>query len=221
MIVAGRKPLDAIAEMIAEAHRVLILGCGECVTVCSAGGQKEVELLCSELQLHQSAIPTREFIKHTVQRQCDREFLEPILQLARDVDLVISMACGAGVQLCAELMFPVPVKPALNTQFMGITQEVGSWVERCIGCGDCRLHVFAGICPMTRCAKSLLNGPCGGSMNGFCEINKDQECAWQLIYDRAAQLGNLEALAALVAPTDWSKGREGGVRSIVRQDLIK
>ncbi|MBN2057054.1 methylenetetrahydrofolate reductase C-terminal domain-containing protein [bacterium] len=220
MIVAERKPFEEILELTRGYSRLLLVGCGECVTVCCAGGEREVAALAAGLKTRaRLENRTLTIIEHTVKRQCDREFLEPLDELVEDIDMVLSLACGAGVQLLAEQFFPLPVKPALNTQFMGITVEPGQWSERCAGCGDCRLHLFAGICPITRCSKGLLNGPCGGSMDGHCEVDPDIQCAWQLIHDRLAAAGLLESCIEITPPNDWSTSRAGGPRRVIREDL--
>jgi hypothetical protein len=122
------------------------------------------------------------------------------------------------VQALAERFPKTPIYPGLNTQFIGILESQGVWTEKCAGCGNCRLGEFAGICPITRCAKHLLNGPCGGSQEGKCEVNPDLECGWQLIYDRAVSLGIVDSLERIVPPHDWSTGLDGGPRKVVRED---
>lgn len=221
MIVGDRKPLDEIKAMLEGYQRVLIMGCGTCVSVCMAGGMKEVAILASQLrmdaQLRNSNV---EFGEETIQRQCDREYIEPVLENAKTYDIVLSMACGVGVQLLAEMLEPVPVIPALNTTFMGVTEEEGTWLERCRGCGDCILSDTGGICPVARCAKSLFNGPCGGSVSGKCEVSPDTPCAWQLIYDRLSALGQLEKMEVLQPVKDWSTSSYGVPRSRTREDAI-
>ncbi|MFC1971638.1 methylenetetrahydrofolate reductase C-terminal domain-containing protein [Chloroflexota bacterium] len=194
MIVGDRKPFDEIKESAKEYKKLLILGCGTCVSVCMAGGEKEVELLASQLRMARKMEETDvEIGETTIQRQCDREYIEPIIDMAKDYDVVISMACGAGVQMMAELLEPLPVIPALNTRFIGVTQDEGVWVERCRACGKCLLADFGGICPMTMCAKSLVNGACGGSTGGKCEVG-DWDCAWVKIVERLEKQGKLDKL---------------------------
>ena len=204
MIVAERKPLDEIKESIQDYKKLLILGCGTCTSVCMAGGEKEVELLASELRMA-SQLEGRdvEIGEATILRQCDREYIEPIVEKAKDYDAVLSMACGAGVQFVAEMLEPMTVVPALNTRFIGVTEEEGMWAERCCACGDCLLADFGGICPVTRCAKGLINGPCGGSKEGKCEAGDDRDCAWELIYNRLKQQGKLGNIRKLLLPRDY------------------
>jgi ferredoxin len=192
MIVGERKPFEEIKESTSGYKKQLILGCGTCVSVCMAGGEKEVELLASQLRMTRKMEGTDvEIGEATIQRQCDSEYIEPIINKCKDYDVVISMACGAGVQMMADLLEPLSVIPAVNTQFIGVTQEEGSWAERCRACGNCLLSDFGGICPMTMCAKSLVNGPCGGSTNKKCEVG-EWNCAWERIIERLTKQGKLD-----------------------------
>jgi len=220
MIVAERKPMDEITEFIVGCKKILLVGCNECVTVCYAGGRKEVEILASALKMaFMKEGKELEIDQVTLERQCDQEYLEEVRSTIDQYDAVISMACGVGVQFMAEKYLNVPVYPALNTLFMGVTEERGVWAERCQGCGQCILGQTAGICPISRCAKRLLNGPCGGSTNGKCEINKELDCAWQLIIDRLKELGRLDDYDTLIPIKDWSSERAGGPRKVIREDL--
>jgi len=193
MIVGERKPFDEIKDEVRDCKKVLILGCGTCVSVCMAGGEKEVELLASELRMaNKLAGKEVEIGQATIQRQCDREYIQPIIENAKDYDLILSMACGAGVQLVSDVLEPKPVVPALNTNFIGVVESEGVWAERCRSCGSCVLDETGGICPVVRCAKGLLNGPCGGTKDGKCEIDPEKDCAWTLIYNRLEKQGRLD-----------------------------
>ncbi|MCA9990262.1 MAG: methylenetetrahydrofolate reductase C-terminal domain-containing protein, partial [Anaerolineales bacterium] len=155
----------------------------------------------------------------TVQRQCEWEYLDQIADRVADADLVLSLGCGIGVQAIAEHFPKAWVVPGLNTSFLGIPTEQGVWDERCAACGDCILGLTGGICPIARCSKSLLNGPCGGSEAGHCEIDPNVPCAWQLIYDRMSAMGKLDLLLEIQPPKNWRAARDGGPRRIIRQDL--
>ena len=220
MIVAEQKPLDEIKQLVSGYDKVLVLGCGTCVTVCFAGGEKEVGILASSLRMatRLDGIQT-EFLEATVQRQCEYEYNEAIAELLSQVDAVLSIACGIGVQTMNEQYPGIQTLPGLNTTFLGQPTEQGVWEERCQACGNCVLGTTGGICPIARCAKSLLNGPCGGSQDGVCEVDPDVPCAWQLIYDRMAALGKLDLLLELNTMKDWRTSRDGGQRKIVREDL--
>ena len=220
MIIGEQKPLDEIKQMIADYQEVLILGCGTCVTVCFAGGEKEVGILASALRMATGLEgQPREFAEATVQRQCEYEYNEEVADLVREADAVLSLACGIGVQTMNE-QFPEKITlPGLNTTFLGQPTEQGVWDERCQVCGNCVLDKTAGICPIARCSKSIFNGPCGGSAGGKCEIAPEIDCAWQLIYDRLKALGKLELLTEIQPVKDWSTSRDGGPRKIVKEDL--
>ena len=222
MITAERKPFDEIYEYVRKHKNVLILGCGSCVTVCMAGGEKEVGILASQIRLAAREKGDDVTIEeHTITRQCDREFFdEKTAKKIEKADAVLSIACGVGVQFCAECFPNKIVTPGLDTKFYGATVEQGVWSERCAGCGRCVLEDFGGVCPIARCSKSLLNGPCGGSSKGKCEVDPENiDCAWQLIYDRMKTLGRLDDLAKNQPVKDWSSSRDGGPRKIVREDM--
>ena len=198
MIVAARKPFEQIKAALAGCQRVLVVGCGTCVAVCLAGGEKEVHILASQLRLA-ARVEGRGLLADevTLERQCDREFLEPLARKVAGYDALLSTACGAGVQLLAERYPDKPVLAALNTSFIGVAEGPGVWSERCRACNDCLLSLTGGICPLTMCAKGLLNGPCGGAQEGRCEVEPERPCAWQQIYDRLAAQGRLEVLRAI------------------------
>jgi ferredoxin len=220
MIVADKKPMEEIIESVKDYRNILVLGCNECVTVCEAGGKKEVGVLASALRMY-FLNQGREvnIAERTLERQCDHEYLEEIRDGIDQYDAVISIACGVGVQFMAEKYRNTPVLPGVNTCFMGATEKRGLWTERCQGCGQCILARTGGICPISRCAKRLFNGPCGGSAAGKCEVNKEIECGWQLIIDRLESLGKLDEYEVISPIKDWSTDRAGGPRKVVREDV--
>lgn len=220
MIVAEQKSLDEIKALIGDARKVLVAGCGTCVTVCFAGGAREAAIMASSLRMATKLDGAEKEVSDvTVQRQCEWEYLDEMRDRVREADVVLSLGCGIGVQAIAEHFPETWVVPGLNTTFLGLPTEQGIWAERCAACGDCILGLTGGICPIARCSKSLLNGPCGGSENGHCEIDPEVPCAWQLIYDRLSSLGRLDALLEIQTPKNWGKARDGGPRKIVRSDL--
>jgi len=203
MIVAERKPLDEIRGMIEGYGKVLTVGCGTCVSVCLAGGSKEVDTLNCELKLALGDRETR-LGGHTVKRQCDMEFLAELDEIAENYDAFVSMACGAGIQFLAERFPEKPVFPAVNTVSISVNRDVGWYEENCRACGTCVLGSTGGICPVTACAKGLFNGPCGGTNNGSCEIHNDQPCAWYRIYERLEKQGRLAQIIEFSPPRDWT-----------------
>lgn len=221
MIIAEQKPLEEIKTLIANAENVLVVGCGTCVTVCFAGGAREAAITSASLRMASRLDGHPKSVTDvTVQRQCEWEYLDQVAAQIGEADIVLSLGCGIGVQAIAEHFPSTWVVPGLNTKFLGLPTEQGVWVERCAACGDCVLGLTGGICPIARCSKSLLNGPCGGSEAGHCEVSPDIPCAWQLIYDRLASLDKLNVLLELQPPKNWRTSRDGGPRRIVRQDLL-
>ncbi|RJR30531.1 MAG: hypothetical protein C4576_33465 [Desulfobacteraceae bacterium] len=219
MITGEQKPIEEIRGMIEPYERILVLGCNSCVAECAAGGEKETGMLASALRMAARMEGKKSVIQErSLDRQCVKEFVIRIDDIIDQYDAILSLACGAGVQAVGDMYREVPVIPALNTEFLGETRDQGYWVENCLGCGDCMLYQFGGVCPLARCSKQLMNGPCGGSKEGICEVRPDLPCAWQEIIDRLDRFGDLRRLEKIVPPKNWSKKNAGGPRRIVRED---
>ena len=220
MIVGDLKPLEEIVSAVKEYKKVLVLGCGSCVTVCLSGGEKEAEQLCRELsKIKHYEGPPPEFEMGCILRQCEEDLVNEYQSIPDGTEAILSLACGAGVQTVADAHDPLPVIPALNTTFLGASAKPGIWAEMCRGCGDCVLTFTGGICPVARCAKGLFNGPCGGSQNGSCEVGFDVPCAWAMIYYRLKRQDKLYLLDEIRGPKDWRPGGAGGPRKRVRLGL--
>jgi ferredoxin len=210
MIVAEIKPFGEIKDMLKDYNKIFVIGCGTCVTVCLSGGERQVELLASALRMARKIEGNEITIgERTISRQCDPEFVDQIKDEAIQYDAVLSMGCGAGVQVIAERLKNIPVLPAMNTIFIGASDGEGNFLEMCAACGDCILSLTGGICPVARCAKQLLNGPCGGAQDGKCEISPDVPCAWNLIIERLSKSGNLHKLERIFPLKNWGKNRTG------------
>ena len=221
MIVGEQKPIAEIIRKVSPYDKLLILGCGTCVKTCFSGGEEEVAILASALRLAFQKDGKKIKIEElTIERQCEDEFIKDAAPAVRRNDAVLSLACGAGVQMIASRFTKSPVIPGVNTTFIGVLEKQGLFAEKCLGCGNCILDVFADICPITRCSKKLLNGPCGGSQNGRCEVNSETDCAWQLIIDRYKSLGQMDKLLTYIPPKDWRTSQAGGPRKLLREDLI-
>lgn len=229
MIIADAKPVEEILEMLPAQGRVLVAGCNGCTAVCHAGGEKEARQLAQALRLAaKTAGRALEIGEYTVTRQCEPEFVAELGDSVEDLGpaavpskaAVVSVACGVGVQMLAEYYPGVSVYPGVDTTFYGTTTEHGVWEERCQGCGACILGDTFGLCPIARCAKSLLNGPCGGSQRGWCEVGGETvPCVWDMIVRRAMDAGQLEKMAVRADAKDWRSSRDGGQRKRVREDL--
>ncbi len=221
MITGTPKPIEEILEMLEPYDNIIVAGCFGCVTVCRVGGDKEVQVLSSTLRLAREASGKKIEIREVcLERQCDPEYLEPMRPYIEDYQAVLSIACGAGIQFMAEKFLKTPLLPGINTGFLGVTERQGEWTERCQGCGDCVLHLTGGICPVTRCAKSIFHGPCGGSVEGICEVAKDVKCGWQMIIDRLISLDQMENYSKLKPYKGWDSSRDGGPRRIIREDMV-
>ncbi|MGD8561326.1 MAG: methylenetetrahydrofolate reductase C-terminal domain-containing protein [Desulfarculaceae bacterium] len=205
MIVAERKPFDEIDQAVQGFRRVLVVGCGTCVAVCLTGGEKEAGILAAQLDIS-SRLKERDqvFTTACVERQCDREFLDELAEPAMECDAMLSLACGAGIQFLAERYPQVPIIAGVNTSFIGVNQDVGVWEEKCRACNQCLLTLTGGICPVSLCPKSMLNGPCGGTEDGRCETDSSRNCVWSLIYERLEGTGRLQNLLEVQAPRDFS-----------------
>jgi ferredoxin len=221
MIVGQQKAIAEIKEKLAPFTRVLILGCGTCVKTCFAGGEDEVAILAAALRLAFRKDGRKVQIEElTIERQCEDAFIKEAAAAVARNEAVLSLACGAGVQMVADRFSKVLVLPGVDTTFIGILEKPGLFTEKCLGCGSCIVDKFGGVCPVSRCAKKLLNGPCGGSRDGKCEVNPGTDCAWQIIIDRAKETGGMDKLAAYVPPRDWRSSYSGGPRKLFREDQV-
>lgn len=220
MIIGKRKDLSEIMDMIKGSKRLLVAGCGTCVTISFAGGAREAAELVSQIKMILKKEGQKIEIKEqTSLRQCEVEFIEKQAPDVKQADVILSLACGVGVQTMAEVFPSIRVLPGIDTMMIGSHSSDRVFKEYCGACGDCILDETGGICPIARCSKSMLNGPCGGSQNGKCEISPEVPCAWQLIYDRLKELGELDRLKEIFLPKDWSSSRDGGPRKIIREDV--
>lgn len=185
------------------------------MTVGSTGGAREVGLLAQEIILgSQAAGRDVKIWEHVVERQCEPLFIEELAKDIGSVEVVLSLGCGVGVQALAERYPEVLIFPALDTRFVGMNARQGVWVERCQACGECILGETDGICPVVRCSKGLLNGPCGGSQNGMCEVGDGIPCAWALIYERMERRGEVAHLLSIQEAKNW--GKAYGPRTVVK-----
>jgi len=214
--ITEQKPFDEVMQYLEKCGRVYLIGCGTCATMCHTGGKSEVLEMKEKLEAAGKKV-TGWMVIPTA---CDELTKDALSENAKDVeaaDGILVMTCAFGVQTVTLYLDKKPVYPALNTLFIGREESPGYFTEVCMQCGSCVLAQTAGICPLVRCAKSLLNGPCGGSVAGKCEIDPDTPCAWQIIYDRLAALGQLDKLEEIQPVRDWSTSLAGGPRKITIQ----
>ncbi|MCL4492994.1 MAG: methylenetetrahydrofolate reductase C-terminal domain-containing protein [Nitrospirae bacterium] len=220
MIVGSQKSIDEIWDMVKDFKKVLVFGCNTCVAICHAGGGKEAETIATLLRMRAAQEGKNMEVNHAdIMRHCEPEYFDPLMDEVRKYDLVLSTACGVGVNFLSERIGNIPVYPGINTSFYGAVPKAGEFVELCGGCGNCILHLTGGICPVVRCSKSLMNGPCGGTNKGKCEVSDEIDCAWYLIVERMKKLGTLEKLAEVQPARNWSPGTHGGPRRVVVEHL--
>ena len=192
MIITQKKPIEELMAMVGDAKTVAIVGCGSCATACQTGGENEVAALKAYLESNGKTVVATAIADYCCMNLGVKAKCKPIV--AAKPDCVICMSCGDGVQTVANNCDGIPVYPSNNTMFLGEAVRFGQWEEACHFCGDCVLGTTGGICPITHCAKSLINGPCGGQKNGKCEVNPENDCAWIKIYNRLEKIGQLDKL---------------------------
>jgi len=215
MVVAEMKPFEEIKEMLKNYKNILVLGCGACVAVCLTGGKRQVELLASALRMANKIDDNDVTVgERTLSRQCEPKFIDQLRDDLHTYDVVLSMGCGAGVQELAQKLGKIPVLPAMNTRFIGSADGEGNFTEMCAACGDCIIAVTGGICPLANCPKGLLNGPCGGTKDGKCEVSPDIPCAWVMIYERLKDLGKLDDIKKIMSPKKWSRNQRPGTYTV-------
>jgi ferredoxin len=210
MIGTAKKPFDEILAALNGLQKIGVVGCDGCAKVCLTGGSDEVAALARELQAQGKEIVFEASPERTCNMAKSKPVLDPLKDKIEAADALLVLGCGGAVQITRqvteELGLTLPVKTGLNSVgHMDTTVPGALAVEQCQECGDCILNDTGGICPVTKCAKGLLNGPCGGSEDGKCEVDPARDCAWVLIYNRLAALGELDGLKKFVAAKDYSK----------------
>jgi hypothetical protein len=213
MIGQTQKPIEEILEYLEGKEKVVLVGCGGCATVFHTGGETEVKEMAKTLTKkgkQVSAAIAPPFGEFTCYLPWSKARLNKYRKEIEESDAILMLSCGDGLQVVRELIleeeFEItkPIYPATNPiGHMGGGPAL--FKEKCQQCGECELGKFAGICPLTQCTKGLLNGPCGGSKNGKCEVEPERDCAWIKIYERLKSLGELEKMKKIVGPKDRSK----------------
>lgn len=193
MIITQKKPLDEVLSLVADAKTVAIMGCGNCAATCQTGGEPEVAAMKQALEEAGKTVILTDIADAACMNLGVRAKCKALV--AAKPDCIVCMSCGDGVQTIAKNCPGIPVYPTNNTMFLGEVLRFGIFEEACKMCGDCVLGTTGGICPITQCAKSLVNGPCGGQKNGKCEVNPENDCAWVQIYKRLEQIGQLDKLS--------------------------
>ncbi len=207
MIITAQKPLKTIIADVGKCP-VFLIGCSECATLCHTGGEEEVQRMKKALEEHHIIVTGTVILDPACHLQNDKRLLRQHADAVKKAQKILVLACGNGVQTVAEIITGTDVVPGTDTLFLGEIQRANQFEKRCQLCGECLLDEFAGFCPVTRCPKSMLNGPCGGSIDGKCEINTNLDCVWDLIYKKLKEQEKTAQLHRIQPPKDWSKSYE-------------
>jgi len=206
MIITRKKPLEELLNALEGFNKLFLVGCGECSTVCQTGGETELEDMKQVLEENGKTVVGAYVARSACHILEVKRDLRQFKDKAKEADAFIGMSCGAGVQTLAEIL-KKPVFTSNDTMFLGNIKRFGQFSEFCSLCGNCILNETGGICPVTRCPKGLLNGPCGGMNKGKCEVDSDNDCVWVAIYNRMKETGRLDKLKESQAPKDYSTAR--------------
>jgi ferredoxin len=209
MIISEAKPLAELQDTLAPFGKLFLVGCAACATACKAGGEEEVFRFQEWLAGQGKETTGSVVIDEACHLQRAARDLRHHATAVAAADALVVLACGSGVQSISSNTGK-RVVGALNSLFLGNVRRFGQFEEMCSLCGDCILNETAGICPVTNCAKGLLNGPCGGMRDGGCEVDPDLDCAWRLIYERLQRQQRPGVLARRVPPKQWSRRRKPG-----------
>jgi len=196
--ITRQKSEQEIDHLLAELGRLFIIGCGTCTTLTRTGGEPEVRAMKGRL-IDQGRLVTGDVVLPVACDNLTQEALKEYGQQIGQADVLLIMTCAFGVQTIASQLKKMVV-PALDTLFIGKENGIGTFDEICTQCGTCILGETGGICPVTSCHKGLVNGPCGGTNNGKCEIDPEKDCAWTLIYNRLKELGRVDSIRTLQKP---------------------
>ncbi|MCJ7570567.1 MAG: methylenetetrahydrofolate reductase C-terminal domain-containing protein [Candidatus Thermoplasmatota archaeon] len=204
MIVTKQKDLESIICLI-QKDPVFIVGCSQCATLCKTGGEDEIKKMVSILKVKNINVTGWVLLDPACHLLNDKRILKSYKDKIKKAKKVLVLACGNGVQTVAEIIDNAEVIPGLDTLFLGEIKSVKEFEKRCNLCGECIQYLFDGLCPISRCPKNMLNGPCGGSKNGKCEVSKDLDCIWEIIINKLDKKKKLFLLKRIVEPKDWSK----------------
>jgi len=206
MIITEPKPFPSIIDSLKSYAKIFLVGCGECATTCKTGGEPEILKMKQDLEAQGKTvvgfcIPSAPCVAAKLKSELAKN-----LPALRQAEAVLVLSCGLGVQSFKDNdRLNLAVFPACNTIFGAVMDAKGDFYEKCSLCGECVLDLTGGICPVTLCAKGLLNGPCGGMNKGKCEVDKDRDCAWVLIYKELEKKNKLASLKEIRAPKDFKK----------------
>jgi hypothetical protein len=209
MLISEQKPMEEILSYLEGDKSIFLIGCKGCAEGWGSGGEKQVVEMKKSLQKQGKTITGLVVVDMLCDSALTKLKLRAYKKEIAAADSILVLTDGSGVQTVAEVVDKV-VHPGCNTLSSGGAHAEWKEAERCLECGDCMLEFTGGLCPIARCSKHLLNGPCGGSQDGKCEVDPDIPCVWQQIVDRLAELGQLDKLERLVTPKNWSVSLTSG-----------
>ena len=204
MIVSKQKNFDVILRAVGKGP-VFIVGCNECATLCGTGGETQVLAMKKALEAQQIPVTGSIVLEPACHLQNDKRMLKTHAKEVETAKKILMLTCGSGVQTIAELLQNKEVISGADSLFIGEIVHANEFQKRCSLCGDCLLDTFGGYCPVSRCPKSMLNGPCGGAAGGKCEVDKELPCVWDQVYQVLQQSGKVHVLRLIQPPKDWSK----------------
>jgi len=204
MIITKQKKFEEIIKSV-DKGPVFIVGCNECATLCHTGGEEEVLEMKKKIEENNINVTGWKILEPACHLNNDRRLLKPYKAEIEKSKNILVLACGNGVQTISHLYDNKDIISGNDTLFLGEIVRANEFDKRCNMCGECLLDLFEGLCPISRCPKSMLNGPCGGSVNGKCEVDKNLDCIWDEIYKRLKKKGRLNQLNEIQKPKDWSK----------------
>jgi len=207
MIITKQKEFNDLLSHIGEGP-VFIVGCSECATLCHTGGKEEILAMKDALRKKNINVTGYVILEPACNLQNDKRLLRKYEKEIDNAKRILVLACGNGVQTVSEILDDFEIIPGTDTLFLGEIKHANEFEKRCNLCGECIQDIFGGICPISRCPKNMLNGPCGGLKDGKCEINSDMDCVWDLIYKRLKKSGQLHLIKDIIKPKDWSKSNE-------------
>jgi len=206
MIITKSKDTSEIENLI-DKKSVFIMGCSECATICKTGGEEEVNKLKKDLVLKGIKVTGSIVLDPACHKLNDIRILKKFKNELNKSEKILVLSCGNGLQTISEIIEDKDIICGTNTLFLGEIKRLNEFERMCNFCGNCIINDFQGFCPITRCPKNMLNGPCGGSVKGKCEINKDMKCVWQLIVNKFENKNKISELKKIVKPFDWSKSQ--------------
>ena len=207
MIITRQKDFKDILCNIGNGP-VFIIGCSECATVCHTGGENEVLEIKKRFENSNIEVSGWIILDPACHFLNDKRLLKSHRDEIDKAKKILVLTCGNGVQTVSEIIDTVDVIPGNDTLFLGEIKRLNDFQKRCSLCGECIQDLFGGFCPISRCPKEMLNGPCGGSIDGKCEINSKLECIWDIIYSHLKKKGQLDRLKEIKKPKNWSKSTE-------------